>query len=715
MTDKDAHTLAFVTGVMWFLIAIWAGAAPVTISGQVTNAQTGAPLANCPIGAVRTIALGTGNPEDLIPVEVSGQTNASGVFSYTVDSALPGLDRVLVFTMHPGTAFINQIYDGAPYDGQRPTYADIAQPGIVEFDCRSDVGGIDFALEPIGLPDKTTHMVEMSDGVRLATDVYLPLGSGPWPVVLYRTTYNKNTDGNRPGDEFRLRGYALVVQDCRGLFASEGIFRMFLDDGWGEKKDGYETVLWIRAQPWSNGQIATYGGSARGITQYMLAGSDPPGLVCQYVKEAGSDLYSQGLFHDGAFRKNLIENWTMLRGPEVYDLVMDMVTHSPFYNDELYAYVNFETRYHLVNWPMVHRAGWYDLWLRGAINSFVNIQHHGGPGARGRQKLIIEAYGHANTEGGFVWPNARKPPAPYDDIADWIDHWVKDIDMGMMEDPPVCYYVLGDVDDPNAPGNEWRYADDWPVPATGVAYYFHAGGLLSTSPPTVQESHQSYTFDPNDPVPTIGGANNFGTKGPYDQRPVESRPDVLLFTTPPLSQYVEVCGKVIVRLWASSSAVDTDFTAKLCDVYPDGRSMIVCDGIVRARHRNTMRSAEFLVPGEVYEFEIDLWETCIAFNAGHRIRVAISSSNYDRYDVNPNTGEPWNQHTHMQTAMNTIYHDAARLSHILLPVTSEIGAPPEKMPATAIPGLAVIGLLFVVVAGVYFARRQRSLPDKVRP
>ena len=452
-----------------------------------------------------------------------------------------------------------------------------------------------------------------------------------------------------------------------------------MDDGWGENKDGYETVLWILEQEWSDGKIGTIGGSARGITQNMLAGSAPPGLKGQWVNVAASDLYRQGLFHDGAFRKRLCEGWMAGRGSAALEQLLQDIVERPLYTDDYWGYVNVETRYSLVDWPMVHKGGWYDIFLRGTINNFVNIQHHGGPNARGNQRLIIEPYGHGLGEGGFHWPEGcRNPPARYNSPFRWLDHWVKGANTGVTAQPPVCYYVLGDVDDPDGPGNEWRFADDWPVPATEVAYYFHEGGLLNVSPPTTEDSRQSYVFDPEDPVPTLGGANLSGTRGPYDQRPVESRPDVLVFTTPVLEEYLEITGKVVVRLYASSSAVDTDFTAKLCDVYPDGRSMLVCDGIVRARHRNSMRREEFLVPGEVYEFEIDLWETSIAFNAGHRVRVSISSSNYDRYDVNPNTGEPFRQHTHMKTATNTIYHDAARPSHILFRVTGPL---PSGIPA----------------------------------
>lgn len=678
------------------------GAATVTLSGTVTNAETGLPAAGVPVGAVRVISLGTGEPDAEIPVEISGPTNSSGVFSYSIDNtAYQGLEQVLVFTQ--SSVYENKIYNGVAFVGPTPTYAAVALPGVTTVDFRNSVSGVNFSLEPLELPAKVTHLLSMTDGTRLATDVYLPSGTGPWPVVLYRTPYGKDSD--HPGTEWTTGGYAVVAQDCRGTFDSEGLFRTFLDDGWGENKDGYETVLWIREQTWCNGKIGTLGGSARGITQNMLAGSAPPGLICQHVVVAASDLYSQGLFHDGAFRKRLIEGWVAGRGAAAYEYMMDEVTAHPLYDDALWGYVNLEPRYSLVNWPMVHAGGWYDIFLQGTINNFVGIQHNGGPGAVGRQKLIIEPYGHGHGDGGFAWPTEGLT-ARYASERNWFDEWIKGLDRHVMDDPPVCYYVLGDVDEPDGPGNEWRYADDWPVPATEVAYYFHDGGLLSTAPPTGFESPEAYMFDPADPVLTLGGANLSGNKGPYDQRPVESRGDVLVFTTPVIEEYVEITGKVLVRLWASSSAVDTDFTAKLCDVYPDGRSMLVCDGIVRARHRNTSTAEEFLTPGQIYEFEIDLWETCIAFNAGHRIRVDLSSSNYDRYDVNPNTGEPWNQHTHMQTAANTIYHDAAHPSHILLRVTSEVAFPPGNLPTASAAGLAVLSLTIFILAGLICLKRR---------
>lgn len=663
----EPHAKCAFAALLCALVVCSAHAAPVILSGTVTDQDTGKPIPGAEVGAVRVVSLKPDQPNKAISAESSVRTDSSGVYRFQVDSATAGLDKVLVFTR--STDHANELYNNVPFTRRAPAYADAAKPGVVQIDARTDVQGIDFALEPAAVPSKTTHMLAMTDGAHLATDVYLPDGAGPWPVVFIRTTYDKNE--NERGFSLSDGGFAAVIQDCRGTHGSEGLFRGFMDDGWGENKDGYETVQWIRKQPWCNGKIGTSGGSALGITQNMLGGSVPPGLTCQYIVVAASDVYSQGLFCQGAFRKRLAEGWTAGRGQAALDYLREQVVTRPLYTDDFWGYVNCETRHHLINWPIVNRGGWYDIFLRGTINNFVNIQHNGQPGAAGKQRLIIEPYGHGKGEGGFNWPeNCRRPPASYNNEGAWFRHWLMGESTNVMDDPPVCYYVLGDVDAPDGPGNVWRFADDWPVPNTPVSYYFHEGGVLNTTAPSRNEKPDSYVFDPANPVPTIGGANLSGTRGPYDQRPVESRPDVILFTTPPLDTYVEVTGTILVKLWASSSAVDTDFTAKLCDVYPDGRSMLVCDGIVRARHRNTMRKEELLTPGQPYEFTIDLWETCIAFNAGHRIRVAISSSNFDRFDVNPNTGEPLYRHTHTVSATNTLLHDPDHPSHIVLPVTT---------------------------------------------
>lgn len=638
--------------------------ATITLSGTVTDAATGDPIAGVGVGASRSSSLTSGDPGDVIPVEASVTTNSSGQYSFAVDSATPGLDRVLVFTRAAGR--INEIYDNVAYNGTTPTYADVAVPGLTEVDFRQTVGSIDFALE--GYDAKTTYMLAMPDGTHLATDVYLPPGNGPWPVVLYRTTYAREGDNASDWPNWNAQGYACVTQDVRGCFDSEDIFRAFGDDGWGANRDGYDTCEWIIAQDWCNGKICTFGGSARGITQNFLAASLPPGLTCQHIEVAASDMFRQAIFMGGAYRQALVEGWIGGRGAEALQYLHNNILVHPHLDDEFWPYYIPESRYDQVDWPIVNIGGWYDIFLQGAINNFVQIQHNGQPGADGKQKLIIGPYGHG-TGGQIQWPNGNNSPALYHSVRAWSDYWIKGAATGVMDQPPVCYYVLGDVNRPDGPGNEWRFADDWPVPTTEVPMYFHEGGGLSTTPPAPGETSNTFVYDPENPVPTVGGANLNIPNGSHDQNPVLSRGDVVVFTTPVLDSHVEITGAVKVRLWASSDALDTDFTAKLCDVYPDGRSMLVCDGIVRARHRNTQCYDELLTPGTIYEFEIDLWETCIAFDTGHRIRVAISSSNYPRFDTNPNTGEPFQQETHTVDATNTIYHRAAQPSHILFRVT----------------------------------------------
>lgn len=255
-------------------------------------------------------------------------------------------------------------------------------------------------------------------------------------------------------------------------------------------------------------------------------------------------------------------------------------------------------------------------------------------------------------------------------MLNWLDLWMKKDGEGLDKIPVVQYFVMGDPDDSDTPANVWRTSEDWPVAATMRRLYFMPDGTLRQKPPGQKDAVLSYKYDPKNPVPTIGGANLNITKGPKDQRPVEDRSDVLLFTSEKLDNPVEITGPVKVKLWASSTATDTDFTAKLCDVYPDGRSMLVLDGIIRARHRNSMERSELMKPGKVYEFEVDLWSASLVFSPGHRIRVAISSSNSPRFEPNPNSGKPSGVDDKTQVATNTIYLDAAHPSHILLPVIS---------------------------------------------
>lgn len=511
---------------------------------------------------------------------------------------------------------------------------------------------------------KTTVMVPMRDGVRLSTTVYLPSGEGRWPALLIRTPYSK--DG-RAADMIAamamLNGYALVGQDMRGRYASEGEdFLVFQHDGWGEHRDGFDTVAWIAEQPWLNGKVATFGASAMGIVQNLMAPTQPPALVCQHTGVAFSSMYHQTAYQGGAWRKALVERW--LRGNKFDPRSIETFHGHPDY-DEFWDQFNPEARAEKINVPIMFVGGWYDIFNQGTIDMFKAVNERGGPRARGNCRLVMEAFGHGASN-DLKFKRIARPANTQE--AKWANLWVKRDGKGIDEIPVVQYYVLGDPETPGAPGCEWRSADAWPIPATETPVYFHKGGGLDWAPPAEESATRSYMYDPKNPVPTHGGQNLQISKGPKDQRPVENRPDVLLFTSPELTKPLEVTGRVKAKLWVASSALDTDFTVKLTDVYPDGRSMLLLDGILRMRHRNTFEKSEMMEPGKVYEIEVDLWSTSIIFNTGHRVRVAVSSSNSPRFEPNPNTGRPSGMDDETQIARNTLYLDASHPSHIILPV-----------------------------------------------
>ncbi len=509
-----------------------------------------------------------------------------------------------------------------------------------------------------------TVMVPMRDGTKLATDIYLPAGDGPWPAILVRTPYSRKRPGEF-GPQANDRGYAFISQDFRGRFDSEGEdWPVFVHGGWSEHQDGYDTVEWVAAQPWSDGKVGAFGISAPGIALNMMAPSRPPHLKCLYVGVAFSSMYHQSAYQGGAYRKALLENW--LNGNKFNPKNLELIRAHPDY-DDFWKEMDPELVANRVNVPVMFLGGWYDIFTAGTLNSFTTIQQNGDAGARGNCRLVMEPYGHGRSK-DLVFPNTGHPSAA--SMWNWFDLWIKRDGKGLDQIPVVQYYVTGDPDDPNSPGNEWRTADTWPLPADMRKVYLRSDATLRLRPPQETDASLSYKYDPTNPVPTIGGANLTISKGPMDQRPVEDRDDVLIFTSRPLDDYVEITGPVTAKLWASSTAQDTDFTAKLCDVYPDGRSMIVLDGIIRARHRNSMEKSELMVPGKVYEFEIDLWSTSLVLSPGHRVRLAISSSNSPRFEPNPNTGKPSGADSQTQIATNTIYMDSQRPSHIVLPAVS---------------------------------------------
>lgn len=520
--------------------------------------------------------------------------------------------------------------------------------------------------------DAVEVMVPMSDGVELSTTIYRPKENGPFPVIVARTPYNQ--DGLKAeARKFCRHGYAFVAQDLRGRFKSKGHHSIiFHNDGWSSRHDGHDTLEWIARQPWCNGKIGSTGGSALGVTQNMAAPGAPAELQAQHVAVAFSDMYRQAAYQGGAFRTGLLENWLKATGMTDVNLVT-FVAHPRY--DQFWSELNAESQAERVNAPAVFFGGWYDIFSQGTINSFLTVQAQGGPRAKEHCRLVMAPVGHGSMTELTYPENSKKGPRCIDSVA-WFDSVLKQQNNGIETEKPVHYYVMGDPTDANAPGNYWRSVDSWPPAAINTSYFLHSDGKLSTSSQT-GINVRSYQYDPKQPVPTIGGAELAANIGPRDQRSIETRSDVLVFTSEILGVPLEVTGRIRASLYVSSDCPDTDFTVKLTDVYPDGRSILVTDGIMRARFRESFEQERMLEPGKVVEIPVDLWSTSLVFNKGHRIRVAVSSSNSPRFDPNPNTGHQFRADRESRVATNSLHHSKDCPSQIILPIVNDSHEPPR--------------------------------------
>ncbi len=504
--------------------------------------------------------------------------------------------------------------------------------------------------------------VPMRDGVRLATDVWLPSTNGLFPAVFLRFPYNKDAAVGL-AREGAARRFAVIAQDTRGRFASEGENLPFHLD----VADGADSVAWIAKQPWCNGQIGTWGGSAGAITQFQLAVNGTGEVDAQHLTVGAPNLY-QVVYTGGVFRKALIEDW--LRTTKFASNALSIWTSHPTY-DGYWRARDASRHYRQVNAPAVHIGGYWDIFAQATIDGFVGYQMRGGPKARGEQKLIMGPWAHGVLQekvGELTFPGAKKPPGNIHDHWRWFAHWLQGEDNGIEHAPSVAYYVIGDVMDTNAPGNLWRTSDRWPpVKTAPTRFYLHSDKSLSTTKPISRES-LTFAYDPKNPAPTVGGIQLTIPAGPKDQRTVESRQDVLAFTSEVLNQPIEVTGRIQARLWVATDAPDTDFFVRLCDVYPDGRSFNLCEGALRARFREGFKREKLLQPGKVYPLDIDCWSTSVIFNRGHRIRVHVTSSSAPGFDPNPNTGERFRASERTRFAHNTLYVDQRYPSHLVLPI-----------------------------------------------
>jgi predicted acyl esterase len=528
-------------------------------------------------------------------------------------------------------------------------------------------------------PGAVEQMAVMRDGTKLAANVYKPAGTGPWPVVMTRTPYLKDgrIDKEHDPDGSKMRealvkqarhytdaGFVFVHQDVRGKGRSQGFYAAFEND----VEDGYDSVEWAAKQPWSNGKIGLSGGSAMGITSNEAAMAAPPHLKAAYVVVAPYDLM-QNSYMGGVLKEKDVLGWS--KGQGVSDEVLD--TQRRRVGDDIFwnrGAMSANRKY--IQIPIYNVGGWYDIFDHGNISNFEYLQNQGAKGARGNQKLLMGPFGHGTLSGDLEYPGFDRLNLAGDQEIRWFDYWLKGVDNGIMDEPPVSYYMMAAAKKGAlSPKNRVLTSANWPPANREVRYYLTPDKALTGRAPSGDGVKVSYRFDPADPVPTVGGANLTFERGPMDQRAIPARQDYLRFQTPALDKDVTIAGPVKVELYGATDGLDTDFMAKLVDVYPDGYEALVLDAPVRARYRGGRMpdQVKMMTPGAPEELDIDLWSTAITFEKGHRIALHITSSNSPRFEVNPNTGEPPGaQKQRPRVAVNTVYMDAAHPSALVLPV-----------------------------------------------
>ncbi|MCC6859168.1 MAG: CocE/NonD family hydrolase [Bryobacterales bacterium] len=537
----------------------------------------------------------------------------------------------------------------------------------------------------------TRVRIRMRDGVLLAANVFRPAASGRFPAILIRTPYRRGRNITPNQRAFVEHGYAVVVQDVRGRNESEGVFRAMEQ----EPRDGEDTLNWIARQKWSNGRIGMMGGSYLGSVQWKAALSGNPYLKAIFPVVSGSDDYRDRFYSPGgAFKLGQRLVWISqnMRAPGfrpiefhryVFGLPLRYLDRAATgLRNDMYqqalehpAYDSFwrgmSTLAHIerIRVPVYAVGGWYDNFVEGDLAAISALRKKSG-----LHRIMVGPWAHQMSSkfaGADFGPEAAVPLLSIQ--LEWFDQWLKGGDTALMSRAPVRIFVMG--------ANRWREEGEWPpARVKPAAFYLDSrGGANSLEGDGVLEAEPDgggppdrFTYDPRKPVPTMGGAVCCDARmlpaGPMDQRPVERRKDVLVYTSPPLKQDLEVIGPVEVALYVSTSARDTDFTAKLVDVFPDGQARNLTDGILRLRYRDSLEKPAPAQPGRVYRIRIDAGVTGNVFLKGHRIRLEISSSNFPRFDRNPNTGRAIADERVLQQAFQTVYHDGAHPSHLLLPV-----------------------------------------------
>lgn len=544
--------------------------------------------------------------------------------------------------------------------------------------------------------------IPMRDGVELSADIYLPAEVGRFPAILQRTPYD-NTMPLWVGISkfFASHGYVFVSQDVRGRCDSDGKWDPFRNEG----PDGYDTIEWIAQQPWCNGKIGMMGGSYGGFVQWMAAREQPPHLVTMVSTAAAGRMMQEFPYSNGKmgpyimFWLNLTGGHTLqtaLPGAGGTSLVnwKKLVLHRPFKDidialgrlntvwrewlahptfDDYWRKLSLLGHFHKIGLPVLHVTGWFDGDQWGEL-FYLNHMLAESPG-RDRQWLLSGPWDHGGTRtprpglGGIEFGQSAVLDMNEVHLR-WFDFWLKGIQNGQGDDPKVKIFIMG--------RNQWRTEPTWPLPDTKLTpYYFHSGGRANTlggdgklsSQTPKDEPADSYSYDPDNATPSMQDIESFpGGEQPLDERWIERRDDVLVYTSEPLTEEVEVTGTPWVHLYTASDCVDTDFGAVLCDVYPDGRSIALTEGMVRASFRESLERPTLITPGRVYEYKIELMATSNAFLPGHRIRVTVLSARFPGVDRNPNTGAPVGEDSEVKIAHQTLYHTAAHPSRVVLPV-----------------------------------------------
>jgi putative CocE/NonD family hydrolase len=544
--------------------------------------------------------------------------------------------------------------------------------------------------------------IRLRDGVTVYADVYRPSREGRYPTLVVRTPYGVQRENSGIHDKLislARMGYAVVNTDVRGRYESEGQWDPFR----AEAKDGYDVVEWAAKQPWSSGKVATQGGSYLGHVQWATLGEQPPSLVAAFPAVASTNLYKNWITQGGAFHLAFNFGWGVVRmpfrimqpqwyftGPDAapelrYEHLLrhlpletmderafqhpvkhwrDWLAHDSY--DAYWKAVSDEEKFARVNVPVMTQGGWFDIFLPGTIDGFVGVRRHGAnERTKSLTRMVIGPWGHGPSRkyGDLDFgPDADRTLFAYE--TRWHDFHLKGVKNGVDTDAPVQIFYMGI--------NKWRGEQDWPVPGTrSTPWYLQAGGKLSPVAPAAGDAATTYRYDPDDPVPTTGGNNCCGSPtiaGPVDQKPLDSRADIVRFTSDALTEPVTIAGPVAMELHATTDGRDTDWMVKLVDVYPDGKAYPMAEGILRARYRDGLDKPSMLTPGQAYRYTVDMVGTAVVFQPGHRIRVDITSSNFPQFDRNLNTGDPLGKGTQPRVAQQTIHHSAARPSAVILPV-----------------------------------------------